>query len=219
MHLVPTQDEVIALLRETGALRDGHFEYSNGLHINQHIETSLVMRSYRNARILSVGLSRLLRADSELRALMPEISIVAATPSGLPVAYGLSEVLRPRQVYWAEKDDPAKPMRFCQGLGPAPGDKTILVDDILRSGQLLAEAKGLLEAGGAHVLALAVLVHEPTPATVDFGALPIYRLATLRPRAYLDSLSCDLCKRRIPVQKIGRDPKWTEAAELFITVG
>ena len=99
------------------------------------------MRSYRNARILSVGLSRLLRANSELRALMREISIVPATPSGLPVAYGLSEVLRPRQVYWAEKDDAAEPMRFCQGLAPRPGEKAILLDDILRSGQLLAEAK------------------------------------------------------------------------------
>jgi orotate phosphoribosyltransferase len=173
------------------------------------------MRSYRDARILSVGSSR--RVNSELRTLMPEISIVPATPSGLPVAYGLSEVLRPRQIYWTEKDDAAKPMRFCQGLAPTTGEKVILLDDILRSGQLLAEAKGLLEAGGAQVLALAVLVHAPTPATVDFGALPIYRLATLEPRAYVDRLSCDLCKRGIPVERIGRDPKWTEATELFMT--
>src|SRR5205814_9615832 len=31
MHLVPTQDEVVALLRRTGAIREGHFEYPNGL--------------------------------------------------------------------------------------------------------------------------------------------------------------------------------------------
>ena len=75
----------------------------------------------------------------------------------------------------------------------------------------------MLEAGGAQVLALAVLVHAPTPATVDFGALPIHRLATLEPRAHVDGLSCDLCKRRIPVERIGRDPKWAEAPELVMT--
>jgi orotate phosphoribosyltransferase len=34
MHLLPTQDEVVRVLRDTGALRDGHFEYTNGLHSN-----------------------------------------------------------------------------------------------------------------------------------------------------------------------------------------
>ena len=63
MHLVPTQEEVIALLRETGALRDGHFEYPNGLHANEYLQVALALRYYQVARTLSVGLSRLLRAN------------------------------------------------------------------------------------------------------------------------------------------------------------
>lgn len=214
MHLVPTQEEVISLLRSTGALRDGHFEYSNGLHTNQHIETALAMRSYQNAKVLSVGLSRLLLSNPELKATLHETSLVAATTSGLPVAYGLSEVLQPRQVYWAEKECSDRPMHFRQGLGPVPGERVILVDDILRSGQLLKEAKALLEAGGAHVIALAVLIYEPTPVTVMFGDLPVYQLAKLAARAYIDALSCDLCKRHIPICRIGRDPKWADAPDL-----
>ena len=37
MHLVPTNEEVIFMLRETGALRDGHFEYPNGMHTDEYL--------------------------------------------------------------------------------------------------------------------------------------------------------------------------------------
>jgi orotate phosphoribosyltransferase len=151
MELVPTQDEVLALLRQTGALQNGHFECLNGLHTDINLETALAMRYHRNAKTLSVGLSRKLRANAELRALIPELSIVAATPAGLPVAYGLCEALRAGQVYWAEKDGRDVPMRFRQFLEPVAGEKVVLVDDLLRSGMLLTEARRLLEARGAQV--------------------------------------------------------------------
>ena len=134
MELVPTQDEVLALLRETGALQTGHFECLNGLHTDINLETALAMRYHRNAKTLSVGLSRKLRANSELRAIIPDLSIVSATPAGLPVAYGLCEALRAGQVYWAEKDGRDVPMRFRQFLEPVAGEKVVLVDDLLRSG-------------------------------------------------------------------------------------
>jgi orotate phosphoribosyltransferase len=62
---------------------------SQRLHTDITLETALAMRYHRSAKTLSVGLSRKLRANSELRALIPELSIVSATPAGLPVAYGL----------------------------------------------------------------------------------------------------------------------------------
>src|SRR6202030_4711772 len=114
MHLTPTQDEVVRVLRETGALRDGHFEYPNGLHSNEYLQVPLAMRYYQHARTLSVGLSRLLRANSEIRAIIPELSIVAPATGGLPVAYGVCEALRARQVYWAERDTENQPLRFRQ---------------------------------------------------------------------------------------------------------
>src|ERR1039458_9106809 len=77
MELVPTQDEVLALLRENGALQNRHFEWLNGLHTDINLEAALAMRYHRNAKTLSVGLSRKLRANSELRALIPELSIVS----------------------------------------------------------------------------------------------------------------------------------------------
>src|ERR1043165_5393903 len=102
MHIIPTQDEVVAVLRETGALRDGHFEYPSGLHSNEYLQVPLAMRYYQHQRTLSVALSRLLRANPEIRAIIPELSIVAPATAGLPVAYGVCEALQAKRVYWAE---------------------------------------------------------------------------------------------------------------------
>ena len=202
MHLVPTQEEVVALLRRTGAIRDGHFEYPNGLHANEYMQVQLAMRYFQHAKVLSVGLSRLLRANAEIRAMIPELSIVSPDTGGLPVAYGVCEALRAKQVYWAERDEEGKPMRFRQYLEQHPGEQVVLVDDILRSGSKLREMKVLLESSGAQVLGLAVVIYQPNPNTVDFGPLPLYYLAKLEASYYSDGQNCDLCRRGVKLEKV-----------------
>src|SRR5438046_2725139 len=161
MHLLPTQDEVVQVLRDTGALRDGHFEYPSGLHSNEYLQVPLAMRYYQHARTLSVGLSRLLRANPELRAMIPELSVVAPATGGLPVAYGVCEALRANQVYWAERAD-GRGMRFRQYMMPTPGESVVLVDDILRSGWNLTEMRTLLQSNVAAVVRLAVVICQTT---------------------------------------------------------
>ncbi|MGA3096697.1 MAG: phosphoribosyltransferase family protein [Bryobacteraceae bacterium] len=202
MHLIPTQDEVVAVLRETGALRDGHFEYSSGLHSNEYLQVPLALRYYRYQRMLSVGLSRLLRANAEIRAAAAEISIVAPATGGLPVAFGVCEAVRARQVYWAEREHDNEPLRFRQYLQPKPGEQVVLVDDILRTGSKLQDLKRLLESFGASVVGLAVVVYQPTPRTTAFGSLPLYHLARLEASYYADAAHCDLCARGAPLEVV-----------------
>jgi orotate phosphoribosyltransferase len=201
MHLVPTQAEVVELLRQTGGLRKGHFEYPNGMHTDEYLQVALTMRHYQSAKILSVGLSRLIRAHADLRALIPELSIVAPATGGLPVAYGVCEALRSKQVYWAERDADCQAMRFRQFLEIAPGEKVLLVDDILRTGTKLMELKTLVEDRGGEVVAVAVLIHQPEPGAATFGTLPFYSLAHLDATYYKDAASCDLCEKGVPVEK------------------
>jgi orotate phosphoribosyltransferase len=201
MHLVPTQDEVVRVLRETGALRDGHFEYTNGLHSNEYLQVPLAMRYYQHARMLSVGLSRLLRGNPEIRAMIPELSIVAPANAGLPVAYGVCEALRARQVYWAENEKESQPLHFRQFLEQQEGEQVVLVDDILRTGSKLHEMQNLLESRGARVVAMAVIIYQPIPNARDFGALPLYYLARLNASYYADAAHCDLCKQGVALQK------------------
>src|ERR1041385_5920778 len=194
MHLVPTHEAVVSLLRRTGGLRQGHFEYTSGLHANEYLQVALTMRYYEAAKILSVGLSRQLRANSEIRAIIPELSIVAPATGGLPVAYGVCEALRAHQVYWAERENANEPQRFRQYVELKPGEQVLLVDDILRSGQKLAELKKLVEAKGGEVVGLAVMIYQPNPACISFDPLPFYYLAKLDATYYKDSGSCELCQ-------------------------
>lgn len=202
MHLVPTQEEVVALLEQTGALRRGHFEYPNGLHCDEYLQVALAMRYYQHAKTLSVGLSRLLRANPEIRTMIPELSIVAPATGGLPIAYGVCESLRAHQVYWAEQEDESRPLRFRQYLEQVPGEKVLLVDDILRSGRKLTELKKLVESKGGEVVGLAVIIFQPTPKTPDFSPLPFYYLAKLDGVYYQDASTCDLCTRGVPLEKV-----------------
>jgi orotate phosphoribosyltransferase len=202
MHLIPTPDEIVAVLRETGALRDGHFEYPTGLHSNEYLQVPLAMRYYQYQRMLSVGLSRLLRANPEIRAIVPQLSIVTPMTGGLPVAYGVCESLRAKQVYWAERQHDAEPLRFRQYLEPKAGEQVVIVDDILRTGNKLAELKTLLESRGATVVGLAMIIYQPTPQTLSFGPLPLYYLAKLEASYYADSAHCELCARGVPLEKV-----------------
>jgi orotate phosphoribosyltransferase len=135
--------------------------------------------------------------------MIPELSIVAPATGGLPVAYGVCEALRARQVYWAEREDPSQPaMRFRQYMVQTPGEKVLLVDDILRSGRKLIELKKLVEANGAEVVGLAVMIYQPNPETPSFEPLPFFNLAKLDGIYYRDAAHCDLCKAGVPLEKV-----------------
>ena len=201
MQLIPTRDEVLELLRRSGGLREGHFEYPNGLHTNEYLQVALAMQHFEIAKILSVGLSRLVRANSELRAMIPELSIVAPATGGLPVAYGVSEALRARKVYWAEKEDGGDALRFRQFLEIERKEKVLLVDDILRTGSKISALRKLVEESGGEVMGIAVLIHQPLPGAPTFDPLPFYSLTQLDATYYKDAASCDLCRKGVPVVK------------------
>ncbi|MCC6590661.1 MAG: phosphoribosyltransferase [Bryobacterales bacterium] len=179
MELIPTQDEVIHLLRETGALRDGFFQFPDGLYSNQYLQMALAFRNYQHLKTLSVGLSRKVRANPEIRAIVSQLSIVTLAVGGLPVAYGVCEALRAKRVYWAERDNSGDPLRYRPFIDNEPGEKVLIVDDILRSGKKLRELRRLVEAGGGEVVGLAVVVYQPNPEMVKFDDLPFYYLAQL----------------------------------------
>ncbi len=190
------------MLRQTGALRDGHFEYANGMHADEFLQVPVAFRYYEWAKILSVGLSRRLRGDSEIRAMIKELSIVSPTTGGLPIAYGVCEALRAHQVYWAETESDDADMRFRQFIEPEVGEKVLLVDDILRSGKRLTALRRLVESKGAEVVGLAVAVYQPNPTIASFGNLPLFYLAQMDATYYKDAESCELCKKGVPVEKI-----------------
>ena len=202
MEIIPTQAEVLDILQQTGALREGNFIYPNGLYSDQYLQIPLAFRSFQHAKTLSVALSRKVRANPELRALIPHLSVVAPATGGLPVAFGVCEALRARQVYWAERQNDAEPLRLRQFLQIQPGEKVLLVDDILRTGSKLTEIKRMVEAAGAEVVAIAVIVAQMAPGCPDFSPLPVYSLAKLDPLYLYDGAAHDLSYPDRPLEKI-----------------
>ena len=72
-----------------------------------------------------------------------------------------------------------RPCRFRQFIEPLPGEQVVLVDDILRSGEQLADMKTCSKAIGAIVVALAVVIYQPNPNVRNFGDLPLLHLTRL----------------------------------------
>ncbi len=202
MNLLPSQDEVMSWLEKTGALRHGYFKYPNGMYANQYLQMAHAMRYYQHLKTMSVALSRKLRGNTELRAMIPHLSVVSPATGGLAVAYGIVEALRANMVYWAEETIEGQPQRFRQYVQPQPGEKILLVDDILRSGRNLTNLKRIVEEHGAQVVGLAVMVYQPTPNTADFGEIPLYHLARIDAEYYSEDEAHALMAKGIQFENV-----------------
>lgn len=197
VKLIPAHGEVIDLLRETGALREGHFEFPNGLHSTDYFQMPLAMRYHGNARVLNVALSRLLRLEHEVLRALPDCAIVAPASGGIPVAFGVREALDANQIFWAEKDEGK--YYFRQYLD-ARGLRCILVDDLVRSGKVLTQMVELIQKAGAEVIAVGSLVHFKS-AQLDLGDIPYRSLIEVDTQFYARE-QCPLCKSGKQVEQV-----------------
>ena len=197
VQLIPSAEQVTDLLRETGALREGHFEFPNGQHSTHYFQMPLAMRYHGNARVLNVALSRLFRREPEVLAALPTCAIVAPAAGGIPVAFGVREALNADQIFWAEKEDGRYYFRQyldCEGI------RCILVDDIVRSGKVISSMVDLIRNAGAEVVAIGSLVHFKD-AHVDTGDIPYYALLEVDTHFY-EPAACPLCKTGEPLHSV-----------------
>ena len=98
IDLIPSPESVMNILQSTGAYRKGHFIYPNGKHASHYFQMPLAFRFYDNARILSVGLSRMFRMEKTIAALLPKVSVISPSPGGIMVAFGVREALSAEQI-------------------------------------------------------------------------------------------------------------------------
>ena len=173
VDLVPTPDSVMGILKQTGAYRRGHFIYPNGKHASHYFQMPLAFRFYDNARILSVGLSRLFRMEKTIASQLPKVSVISPSPGGIMVAFGVREALTAEQIYWAEMEDGKR--QFRQYMGESEVHPAILVDDILRSGKAMQETFDLCKDIGCEVIGCGVIAKfEDAPN--EFNGVPVKSL-------------------------------------------
>lgn len=197
VRLIPTAEEISDLLRETDALREGHFELPNGMHSEQYFQMPLAMRYHDNARVLNVALSRMLRLEPEVLAVLPDCAVVAPASGGIPVAFGVREALDADQILWAEKEEGR--YYFRQYLD-VKGLKCLLVDDIVRSGKVINDMVKLIQEAGAEVIAIGSLVHF-NDAQMDIGDIPYYSVLDIDSKSHPQE-DCPQCSAGEPLENV-----------------
>jgi len=166
VDLIPSGESVMRILQETGAYRRGHFIYPNGKHASHYFQMPLAFRYYDNARILSVGLSRMFRMEKSIAGRLPKVSIISPSPGGIMVAFGVREALSAEQIYWAEMEEGKR--QFRQYMADSEVHPAIIVDDILRSGKAIRETFDLCREIGTQVIGCgAIAKFEDAPNEID----------------------------------------------------
>ena len=173
IDLVPSPESVMNILQSTGAYRKGHFIYPNGKHASHYFQMPLAFRYYDNARILSVGLSRLFRMEKAIASQLPKVSIISPSPGGIMVAFGVREALSAEQIYWAEMEDGKR--QFRQYMSESDVYPAIIVDDILRSGRAIQETFDLCKEIGTEVIGCGVIAKFEDAAN-EFNGIPVKSL-------------------------------------------
>ncbi len=173
VDLVPSPESVMQILKETGAYRRGHFVYPSGKHASHYFQMPLAFRYYDNARVLSVGLSRLFRMEKAISSRLPRVSVISPSPGGIMVSFGVREALGADQIYWAEMEEGKR--QFRQYIGEGDVYPAIIVDDIVRSGRAIRETIDLVKEVGSEVIGIGAIVRfEDSPN--DFDGIPLKSL-------------------------------------------
>jgi len=169
VDLVPPPEAVMDILTKTGAYRKGHFVYPNGKHASHYFQMPLAFRFYDNARILSVGLSRLFRKERSIASRLPRVSVISPSPGGIMVAFGVREALGADQIYWAEMENGTR--QFRQYMSDYEVYPAIIVDDINRSGKAIRETIELVKEVGSEVIGIGTIARfEDAPS--EFEGIP-----------------------------------------------
>jgi orotate phosphoribosyltransferase len=185
-------DAVLSLFRSTGALLEGHFRLSSGLHSNGYMQCALVLQHPAHAAALGAALADLVRGLQVQTVLSPAMG-------GLIIGHEVGRGLGVRAIF-AERVDGTLTLR--RGFALSPGERVLIVEDVVTTGKSTRETVDVARAAGAEVVGAASIVNRG--GAIDLG-VPFHALAsvdfpTWQPDAIPDWLAA------IPVTKPGSRP-------------
>jgi orotate phosphoribosyltransferase len=199
VQLIPSSDEVMHILRKTGAFREGHFVYPNGKHTAHYFQMPLAFRLYDTARVLAVALSRKFRVERDIASQLPKISVISPSSGGIPVAFGVREALSAEQIYWAEQESGKR--MFRQYVNQGDIKPCIIVDDIIRSGAAIDETVELVKGLGSQLIGCGAIVRFKS-APDHIGDVPIKSLVEFEEHFYERAEDCVECKQGVPEEHV-----------------
>jgi orotate phosphoribosyltransferase len=189
--------DVIALLKESGALLEGHFLLSSGRHSDRYFQCARLLQYPDRAERALSGLAERLRAAIKAGTLAVD-AVVGPAIGGIVVAYELARQLG-LPGFFTERDDRGA-MTLRRGFEVERGMKILIAEDVVTTGKSSGESAAVLEAQGATVSALACVVDRraaglPIP-------WPLYAACAVEAGNW-EQQDCELCKQGIPAVKPG----------------
>lgn len=199
VQLIPSSEEVMQILKRTGAFREGHFVYPNGKHTAHYFQMPLAFRYYDTARVLAVALSRMFRVDRDIASQLPKVSIISPSSGGIPVAFGVRDALSAQQIYWAEQENGKR--MFRQYVNQGDINPCIITDDIIRSGHAIEETVELVRGLGAPIIGCGAIVRF-TSAPDQIEGVPIKSLVEFDEKFYDSAEQCEECTKGAPQEHV-----------------
>jgi len=189
-----TRDEVLDLFRRSGALLEGHFRLTSGLHSSGYLQCALVLSHPEWAAALGSALADRMRGVRATVVLSPALG-------GVIIGHEVARALGVRALF-AERQDGILTLR--RGFTLSERDRVLVVEDVMTTGGSTKETMDLARAAGAHVVGAASIVNR-SGATMKFDSfvdvsiesLLDYSLPTYEPQ------DCPLCAQGLPVVKPG----------------
>jgi orotate phosphoribosyltransferase len=172
-------------MEESGALRQGHFLLSSGLHSNAYVQCALLLEDPVRARRMGEELG------GELRAYHPD-SVLAPALGGVIIGHEVAAALG---VPFRFSERKGEEMGLRRGFELRQGERVVIVEDVVTTGRSTLETAALATGRGARVVAVGAIVDRTagrTPFDVPFRALLPLDLPSYPPA------DCPLCKEGAP---------------------
>ena len=190
-------NDTISLLKQSGALLEGHFLLSSGRHSNCYFQCARLLQCPDKAAAALSGIAELLRADIKAGKLQID-AIVGPAMGGIIVAYELGRQLG-IPAFFTERDESGA-MTLRRGFEVKPGQKLLIAEDVVTTAKSSGESARVLEELGGHIAALACIV-DRRASGVEVS-WPFYAACRVE-AANWEAEECELCKKGIPLVKPG----------------
>ncbi len=188
-----TEEDVLSDFRSSDALLEGHFKLSSGRHSAHYLQCARVlmdpMRAGRLASAIAAKIPRELRAEID--------KVVSPAMGGIIIGHEMGRTLGKEAIFL---ERPTGTFEFRRGFDLKPGEKVLLVEDVVTTGLSSKEAMIAVSEAGGTVVALAAVV-DRTANDVTFD-VPFYPLVQITFPTYgEDELPAELAA--VPVTKPG----------------
>lgn len=190
-----TEAEVKELLIETNAIMEGHFLLTSGLHSQHYVEKFNVLQHPEYTEKLCQAMAEKFK-DANIE------TVVGPVTGGILLAHETGKALGTRAIFTERVNGK---MTFRRGFSLHPGERVLIVEDIVTTGGSVKEVIEVVKEHGGVPVAVSMLV-DRSGGKVDFGDVPCTALLHLQVETYKPE-ECPLCQKGEPMTKRGSTGK------------